>query len=92
MGSSPGFAHLSLTTLSGRFSKLFMSHLDNEFKKQLTPSLQTLISDQASHVAFVIIIPLISHSFKGNWCMEPVVTIAVTNPSVHLIFSNSRSI
>ncbi|KAF8557305.1 cysteine proteinase [Imleria badia] len=28
------------------FSKLFMSHLDNEFKKQLTPSLQTLISDQ----------------------------------------------
>ncbi|KAF9246150.1 hypothetical protein BU15DRAFT_39647 [Melanogaster broomeanus] len=28
------------------FSKLFMSHLDNEFQKQLTPSLRTLISKQ----------------------------------------------
>ncbi|KIJ69021.1 hypothetical protein HYDPIDRAFT_178940 [Hydnomerulius pinastri MD-312] len=28
------------------FSKLFMSHLDNEFQKQLTPSLRTLIPDQ----------------------------------------------
>ncbi|KAG9318845.1 hypothetical protein JVU11DRAFT_949 [Chiua virens] len=28
------------------FSKLFMSHLDQEFQKQLTPSLQTLISNQ----------------------------------------------
>ncbi|KAG6376492.1 hypothetical protein JVT61DRAFT_2485 [Boletus reticuloceps] len=28
------------------FSKLFMSHLDNEFQKQLNPSLRTLISDQ----------------------------------------------
>ncbi|KAF9218284.1 cysteine proteinase, partial [Gyrodon lividus] len=28
------------------FSKLFMSHLDNEFQKQLTPSLRTLISEQ----------------------------------------------
>jgi hypothetical protein len=43
----------------GRFSKLFMSHLDNEFKKQLTPSLQTLISDQAGHIVSVTIIALI---------------------------------
>lgn len=28
------------------FSKLFMSHLDNEFQKQSTPSLKTLISTQ----------------------------------------------
>ncbi|KAF8843558.1 cysteine proteinase [Paxillus ammoniavirescens] len=28
------------------FSKLFMSHLDNEFQKQVTPSLRTLISEQ----------------------------------------------
>ncbi|KAH7889396.1 hypothetical protein F5I97DRAFT_1801122 [Phlebopus sp. FC_14] len=28
------------------FSKLFMSHLDSEFQKQLTPSLQSLVSTQ----------------------------------------------
>lgn len=31
-----------------RFSKLFMSHLDAEFKKQSNPALQSLITDQVS--------------------------------------------
>lgn len=31
-----------------RFSKLFMSHLDAEFKKQLIPGVKSLITDQVS--------------------------------------------
>lgn len=55
---------------SCRFSKLFMSHLDNEFQKQLNPSLRTLISDQAGHVVSLVIIPLISMAVSraiGVW-------------------------
>lgn len=51
----------SLMKSAIRFSKLFMSHLDAEFKKQSIPSLRSLISDQVN-----IPLPLCTccHSFR----------------------------
>lgn len=36
----------SIIDNSPRFSKLFMAHLDNEFRKQQNPELQSLIPNQ----------------------------------------------
>lgn len=37
-----------------RFSKLFISHLDAEFKKQASPAIKTLIMDQVSAISTIL--------------------------------------
>lgn len=44
--SVDSMSRITFNTMTNRFSKLFMSHLDTEFQKQSDPALKRLLSDQ----------------------------------------------
>lgn len=69
-----------------RFSKLFLSHLDAEFKKQSIPSLKSLIADQVGSYLFLWhTFHLLAGSFQANKFTEQFVIIVETDLRGHLI-------
>lgn len=77
-----------------RFSKLFMSHLDCEFKKQHNQDLKSLVADEVRPLCSISSYrPDVGcyFSFKANKFMEPLVRTARHDLNGHAISSRSRS-
>jgi hypothetical protein len=77
-----------------RFSKLFLSHLDAEFKKQSIPSLKSLIADQVSITFGLVwfVSQRVVGSLKASKYTEQYVITARIDPNDPRIFWRSRSI